>query len=117
MIDAKATENVALIGNATAQVETLLLSLKKAAGVTADTVTQVRENSCFFCNAGQREFMFFLFFFKQDGVISTLSGKLLKMVDYFTNLESSSSSAESNVNTSIRKFTNCNWNVADHMEI
>ena len=42
-------------------------------------------------------------YFKQDGAISTLNGKSLKLVHLFINLGSNISSTESNVNICILK--------------
>ena len=45
-------------------------------------------------NANKTELMCF----KQEGIISTLNGKPMKLVDYFTYLGSNISSTESNIN-------------------
>ena len=42
-------------------------------------------------------------FFKEDETVSTLNGKTLKLVDYFTYLRCNISSTESNVNVRIGK--------------
>ena len=45
-------------------------------------------------------------YFKQDGAISTLKSKPLKLADHFTYLDSNISSTESNVNIHIQKICN-----------
>ena len=63
------TDNLMLLTNRTAQAKFLWLSMEQAArGVGV------------FVNAGKIEFMRF----KQDGAISTLNGKTLKLLDSFT---------------------------------
>ena len=51
--------------------------------------------------------------FKQDGDISTLDGKFLKLVDQFTYLVSNISSTESDVNICIGK----EWTAIDRLLI
>ena len=48
---------------------------------------------------------------KQDGAISTLNGKPLKLVDYITYFESTISSTESNVNVHKGKA----WTATDNL--
>ena len=50
--------------------------------------------------------------------ISTLSAKLLKIMNKFTYLSSNISSTESDVNICIgTTYTDCHWEFVDHMEI
>ena len=49
--------------------------------------------------------------FKQDGTISKLNGKLLKLVDHFTYLSGNIASTESYVNIGIGKA----WNTIDKL--
>ena len=51
--------------------------------------------------------------FKQAGDISTLDGTSLKLVDKFTDLGSSVSSTEEDIDTRLTKA----WTAIDHMEI
>ena len=53
--------------------------------------------------------------FKEDGSISTLSGKRPNLVEQFTYLGSNISSTESNVKIRLTKAWNCQ--IIDHMEV
>ena len=82
--DADYTDNIALLANAPAQAETLQHSLEQAAaGIGLHVNTHKMEYMCF----------------NQTGDISTLNSSSLKLVDKFTSLGSSISSAETNINT------------------
>ena len=70
--DADYTDDTALIANTPAQAESLLHSVKRAAGGISHPV-----------NADKTEYMCF----NQRGDISTLKGSSLKLLDKFTNLE------------------------------
>ena len=76
-------DNLAILANTSAQVETILHSLEQAAGCIGLQV-----------EANKTEYMGF----EQEGAISTANGKPLKLVDKFTYLGSSISSNESDVN-------------------
>ena len=77
--DVDYANDIALIVKTSAQVETLLHSLERAAGVIGFNV-----------NADKTEYMCF----NQRVNIATLKGGSLKLVDKFTNLGSSDSSTE-----------------------
>ena len=86
--DTDYADDIALLANASAQVETLQCSLGWAvAGIGL------------YANAHKTEYMCF----NQRGNISTLNGSFLKLVDKFTNLGSSVSSTETNINTHLAK--------------
>ena len=99
MTNADDAGDQALLINALAQAEYLLHSLEQAAG------------SIGLCmNANKTEFMYL----KQEGAISTLIGKPLKLVDLFT-YHGSNISTENNVNVHIGKALNCYRQVVDHI--
>ena len=82
--DADYADDIALLANTPAQVETLLHSLERA-------VTGIGLH----INADKTEYMCF----NQRGDISTLNGSSLKLVDKFTYLGTSVSSTEIDINT------------------
>ena len=84
ILDADYADDIALLANTPAQVQSLLHSLERVAG---DIGLHV--------NADKTEFMCF----NLRGDISTLNGRSLKLVDKFTNLGSSVSSTENGINT------------------
>ena len=77
-------DDIAILANAPAQAETLLLSLERAAAGIG-----------LHANAHKMEYMCF----NQTSDISTLNGSSLKLVDKFTYLGSSVSSTETDINT------------------
>ena len=79
---------IALLANATAQAETRLHSLERAAAGIGLHI-----------NAHKTEYMCF----NQKGDISTLNSSSLKLVDKFTYLETSVSSTETDINTRLAK--------------
>ena len=81
-------DDIALLANTPAQAETLLHSLEWAAAGIGLHV-----------NAHKTEYMCF----NQRGDISTLNSSSLKLVDKFTNLGSSVSSTEKDINTQLAK--------------
>ena len=87
-----------LQANTSAQAETLLHSLKRAAAGIGLHV-----------NAHKTEYMCF----NQTGDISTLNGSLLKLVDKFTYLVSSVSSTETDINTRLAKA----WAAIDRLSV
>ena len=82
-------DDLAFLTNILVQAESLLHSLEQAAG----------GNIGLYMNANKTEFMCF----EQKGAISTLSGKPLKLEDWFTNFGINISSTESDVNIHIGK--------------
>ena len=83
-MDADNTDDLALLTDTCAQAESQLHSLEQAArGLNV--------------NSNETGFMCF----KQDGVISTLNSKPLKLIDEFIYLNSNISSTESNENIHI----------------
>ena len=86
--DTDYTDYRALLANTSAQAETLLHCLERAAAVIGLHV-----------NAHKKECMCF----KQRGDISTINGNSLELVDNFTYLGSSLSSTETGVNTQLAK--------------
>ena len=87
----------ALLENASTRAETQLNSLERAAaGID------------FHVNAYKTEYMCF----NQTGDISTLNGSSLKLVDRFTNLGSSVSSTETDINTRLAKAWAANDNLS-----
>ena len=82
--DADYTDDIALLADTLAKVETLLRSLERAAVVIG-----------LHGNAYKTEYMCF----NQRGGISTLNDSSLKIVDKFTFLGSSVSSTETDINT------------------
>ena len=81
-------DDLALQANELAQAESPLHSLEQAAGGIG-----------LYVNTNETEFMHF----KQEGRISILRGKPMKLVDQFKYLGNNISSAESDVNMSISK--------------
>ena len=81
--DVDYADNIALLAITLVQAESLLHSLERASGGIRLHV-----------NAGKTEYMYF----NQSGDISTINGGSLKLVNKFTNLESSISSTENNIN-------------------
>ena len=94
--DVDYTDDLALLANTSAKAECLLHTQEQAArGISLDV------------NTDKTEFMYF----KQDGTIPTLNGKLLKLVDQFKYLDSNISSTESNVNIYIGRT----WTAIDRL--
>ena len=89
---------MALLANAPAQAETLLHSPEWDA---ADIGLYV--------NVHKTEYMYF----NQTGDISTLNGSSLKLVDKFTDLGSSISSTETDINSRLAKA----WTASDRLSI
>ena len=86
--DADYADDIAILANARAQVETLLPSVERAAaGIDLHV------------NAHKTEYMCF----NQTGDISKQNGSSLKLVDKFTYLRSSVSSTEKDINTRLTK--------------
>ena len=86
--DTDYADDIVLLANATAQAETQLHSLGRAA-----------EGIGLYVNAHKMEYMGF----NQTGDISVLNGSSLKLVDKFTNLGSSVSSSEIDFDTWLAK--------------
>ena len=82
--DADYDDDIALVANTQAQVESLLYSLEWAAGGIG-----------FYANTDKMQYMYF----NQNGDISTLNGGSVKLEDKFTYLGSSVSSTENDINT------------------
>ena len=94
--DADYTDDQVLLANTPVQAESLLYSLEQAAiGISLHM------------NSDKTGFMCF----KEDGPISTLNGKPLKLVDCFTYLGNNISSTQSDVNISIGKA----WNIINRL--
>ena len=89
--DADYADDIAILANAPAQVETLLHSLERAAGGIGLHV-----------NAHKTEYMCL----NQTGDISTLGGSSLKLVDKFTYLGGTVSSTEKDIDTRLAKAIN-----------
>ena len=96
--DADYADNIALLANAPAQVETLLHSLEQAAAGNGLHV-----------NAQKTEYICF----NQTGDISTLNGSSLKLVDKFTYLGSSVSSTETDIDTRLVKV----WTAINRLSV
>ena len=93
--DADYADDIALLAYAPAQAEALLHSLERAAsGIGLHVKTE------YMC-------------FNQIGVISTLNGSSLKLVDKFTYLGSSVSSTEKDIDTRLAKA----WTTIGRMEV
>ena len=89
MKDSDYADNLALLANTPAQAKYLLHNLKQAAkGIGLYVIADKTEPMCF----------------KQEMAISTFSGKLQKLVDQFTSLDSNISSTESDVNIRFAKY-------------
>ena len=82
------TDGIAILANTPNQAETLLHSLERAAAGIA-----------LYVNAHETEYMCY----NQTSDISTLDGTPLKLVDKFTNLGSSVSSTENDIDTRLTK--------------
>ena len=96
--DADYADNIALLGNAPAQAETLLQSMDQtAAGIGLHVNVHKTEYMCF----------------NQTGDISTLNGNSLKVVDKFTYLGSNVSSTETDINTRLAKT----WTTNDSLSV
>ena len=95
MIDTHYADNLALLASAPAQAESLLHSLKQA--VVGISLYMNANKMCF----------------KQEGTISTLNGKSLKLVDQFTYPSRNISSTESDVNIGLLKV----WTAIDWLSI
>ena len=76
------TDNLSLLTNITTEARLLLHSL-----------VQTVEDVCLYVNANKTDFICF----KDEGVISNLNGKPLKLEDQFTYLSSNISSTESDI--------------------
>ena len=96
--DADYTDDIAILANTANQAETLLHSLERAAAGNGLIV-----------NAHKTEYMCF----NQTGDIFTLGGISLKLVDRFTNLGSSVSSTEKDIDTRLTKA----WTAIDKLSI
>ena len=96
--DADYADDIAILANTPNQAETLLHSLERAAAGIGLHV-----------NADKTEFMCF----NQKGDISTLDGTSVRLVDKFTYLGSSVSSAEKDIDTRLRKA----WTAIDRLSI
>ena len=93
--DTDYADDLALLVNTSAQVESQLHSQEQVAGSIS-----IPNKTEFMC-------------FKQKGAISTLSSKPLKSVDKFTYFGSNISSTESDINTHLAKA----WNTAERLLI
>ena len=89
----------ALLANAPAKAECQLHSLERA-----------RKDIDLYMNSDKTEFICF----KQDGAMSILNGKPLKLVETSSNIHINTLFTKSDLN--IGK-TDCNWQVIDHLEI
>ena len=100
--DAVNADDIAFLANTSTQAEVLLHNLEQAAcGIG------------FHVNANKTEYMRSL----QRGVISTLNGDFLKLVDKFPYLESSIASTENVINTRLVKaWSAINWFIG-HIEV
>ena len=93
--DADYADDIAILANTPNQAETLLHSLERAAASIG-----------LYVNAHKTEYMCY----NQTGDISTLDGTPLKLVDKFTDLGSSGSSTEKDIDTRLTKaWTAINW--------
>ena len=96
--DADYADDIAILANTPYQAETLLHSLDRApAGIRLHINTHKREYMCF----------------NQTDDISTQDGTSLKLVDKFTNLGSSISSTEKDIDTRLTKA----WTAIDRLSI
>ena len=96
--DADYADDLALLANTPNQAETLLHSLERAAAGIG-----------FHVNAHKTEYMCY----NQTGNIATLDGASLKLVDKFTDLGSSVSSTEKDIDTRLTKA----WTAIDRLSI
>ena len=92
------TDHLVLLANTLIQTESLQYSLEQAA-----------RGIGLYVNSDKAEFVYF----KQDGAISTLKGKPLKIVNHFTYLGSNILSMESNISMLIGKT----WTAIDRLSI
>ena len=93
MTDSDYADNLALLAKIPARVESLPRNLKQTAGDIG-----------LYMNTNKTEFMYF----KQDGSISALNGKPLKLVDQFTYLRKNISSTERDISTCIDQARTAN---------
>ena len=98
MTDRDYTDDLALLGYTPAQTEYLLLTLKQPTG-----------GIDFHVDANRTKFICF----KQEGAISSLRGKPLKLVEQFPYLGDNISSTESNVNMHLAKV----WTAIDRLSL
>ena len=98
MTDSVYEDYIALQANTLSQAESLLHSLEQATG-----------SSGFYVNVNKTEFMNF----KQEGGLSTASGKPLKLEDKFVYLGSNISSTENYVNIRLVKA----WTAIDRLSV
>ncbi len=96
--DANYADDIAILANTPNRAETLLHSLERAAAGIGLHI-----------NAHKTEYMCF----NQAGDISTLEGTSLKLVDKFTNLGSSVSSTEKDIDTRLTKT----WTAIDKLSV
>ena len=96
--DTNYADDIALLANTPTQAESLLHSLEQAVGgIDLHVNTDKTEYLCF----------------NQEGIISTLNGSSLKLVDKFTYLDCSISSTERDVNMHLAKA----WTAIDTLSI
>ena len=98
--DADYADNTVLLANTPTQAESLLDKLEQAAGCIG-----------FYVNADKTEYM--CFNQKGDKDISTLNGGSLELLDKFTNLDSSPTFTENNINKWLAKA----WTAIDRLLI
>ena len=96
--DADYADDIALLADTPVQAETLLHSLERAAASIGLHV-----------NAHKTEYMCF----NQTGLISTLNGCAMKLVDKFAYLGSSVSSTETDIDTQLAKA----WTAIDRLSV
>ena len=96
--DADYADDIALLANTSAQAETLLHCLERAAAGIG-----------LYVNADKTEYMYF----NQRGDISALNGSSLKLVDKFPYKGSSVSSTETDINTRLAKA----WTAIDRLSV
>ena len=92
-----------------ANVQELLANTPAPAESQLNRLEQVAGGIGLYMNMNKIQFMRF----KQDGTISTRSGKFLKLVDQFTYLNSNISSTESGANIFLAKV----WNAFEGLSI
>ena len=98
LMDVDCTNDITLLVNSPAQAESLVHNLEWIAGGIGLHV-----------NTDKTEYMCF----NQRGVISTLNGGLLKLVDKFTDIGSSVSSTENDINMQLVKA----WTTIDRLSV
>ena len=96
--DAEYADDIALLANTLAQVQSKLHCLERAAGGIG-----------LYVNAYKTDFMCF----NKRGDISTLNDRSLKLVDKFIDLGSSVSSTENDINTRLAKA----WTAIDNLSV